>query len=139
MQNLYSSYLSYYNLFNMSVPRRFVTGSPDKDRQSTISSESAKSKSKIAHLASYTIKDTDIGDEETKDILLDIKERPGLMHFTIENSNITNENFTEIVSRFKDYDRIEGMNFRGCGLKDQSVMALSEGIKIKKELRVRGA
>jgi hypothetical protein len=37
---------------------------------------------------------------------------------------------------FKNFDRLEGINFRSNGIDDDVAVALAEGIKLKKELRV---
>lgn len=70
-------------------------------------------------------------------ILKDFKERPELTQLTCENNNIIDiDGMCNVFSFLKNFEKLEGINFRCNNFNDKLIEALAEGIKMKKELRV---
>jgi len=66
-----------------------------------------------------------------------LKERPLLSQLTFENNIIKDVGgMCQLLSYLKNYDKLEGVNFRSNNFTDEVIQALSEGLKMKKELRV---
>lgn len=84
------------------------------------------------------IEDQRITAEESQQILKDLKDRPDLMQLTFENNNIVDvEGMCAVFSYLKNLDKLEGINFRCNNFNERLIEALADGIKMKKELRVR--
>lgn len=59
------------------------------------------------------------------------------MQLTFENNNIVDmEGISQIFASLRNYDKLEGINFRCNNFNEQVIEALCQGIKMKKELRV---
>ena len=59
------------------------------------------------------------------------------MQLTFENNNIVDvDGMCQVFSTLKNYDKLEGINFRCNNFNERMIEALCEGIKMKKELRV---
>ena len=71
-------------------------------------------------------------------ILHDLRERKELIQFTFENNTIVDVQGTCAIFRHLiNYDKLESLNFRcNNNFTDDVVMALADGIRLKKELRV---
>jgi len=66
-----------------------------------------------------------------------LKERPDLMQLTFENNNIIDvDGICQVFSSLRNFEKLEGINFRSNNFSERVIEALCEGIKMKKELRV---
>lgn len=73
----------------------------------------------------------------TQKILKDLKERPELAKLTFENNIIKDvDGMCQVFASLKQFDKLEGINFRLNNFNEKMIEALAEGIKMKKELRV---
>ena len=71
-------------------------------------------------------------------IMKDLKERPELTKLTFENNQIKDaDGMCQVFISLKNFDKLEGINFRLNNFNEKMIEALAEGIKMKKELRVR--
>lgn len=71
-------------------------------------------------------------------MLKDLREKPELTQFTLENNKIVDvDGMCQVFAHLKTYDKLEGINFRQNNFDDRLIEALADGIRMKKELRVR--
>jgi hypothetical protein len=67
----------------------------------------------------------------------DLKDRPELAKLTLENNEIKDvDGMCQVFVSLKNFDKLEGINFRLNNFNEKMIEALAEGIKMKKELRV---
>jgi NLR family CARD domain-containing protein 3 len=84
------------------------------------------------------VEDATIDSALVQKMLKDLKERPDLTKFTLENNTIKDfDGMCQVFLHLKNYDKLEAINFRLNNFNDKIIEALAEGIKMKKELRVR--
>lgn len=66
-----------------------------------------------------------------------MKDRPELAKLTLENNEIKDvDGMCQVFVSLKNFDKLEGINFRLNNFNEKMIEALAEGIKMKKELRV---
>ena len=59
------------------------------------------------------------------------------MQLTFENNNIIDvDGLCQVFASLRNYEKLEGINFRSNNFSEKVIEALCEGIKMKKELRV---
>lgn len=59
------------------------------------------------------------------------------MQLTFENNNIVDvDGICQVFSSLRNYEKLEGINFRCNNFNDRVIESLCQGIKMKKELRV---
>jgi hypothetical protein len=86
----------------------------------------------------YAVEDKVIDSQMVQKILKDLKEKPELTKLTFENNEIKDvEGMCQVFQALKAFDKLEGINFRLNNFNEKMIEALAEGIKMKKELRVR--
>jgi len=82
------------------------------------------------------VEDQVIDSQMVQKILKDLKDRPELSKLTFENNDIKDfDGMCTVFSQLKQYDKLEGINFRLNNFNEKLIEALAEGIKMKKELR----
>ncbi len=130
---------------------RKAGASPDKTQPTNTNTSASASKGKFMHqmnlyigqgpsaasLTQYTIEDATIDSALIQKMLKDLKERPDLTKFTLENNTIKDvDGMCQVFALLKNYDKLEAINFRLNNFNERIIEALAEGIKMKKELRV---
>lgn len=86
---------------------------------------------------SIQIEDKLIDSAEVQKIMKDLKEKPDLVQITFENNEIVDdEGLCQVFQLLKNYEKLEGINFRSNNFNEKLIEALADGIKMKKELRV---
>ena len=67
----------------------------------------------------------------------DLKEGPEQTKLTLENNQIKDVNgMCQVFLSLNTFDKLEGINFRLNNFNEKMIEALTEGIKMNKELRV---
>ena len=79
-----------------------------------------------------------IDQQQTEQMMADLKERKDMVQMTFENNEIYDvKGLCNVLSYLKHFEKLESLNFR-CNKNFDEILvkALGEGISLKKELRV---